>query len=144
MMRLVESVELPAAADDVHAVVADLSRYPEWLSIVPRADREEAADAWRVDLRARVGPLSRAKRLRMVRTVDEAPRHVRFERDEQDGREHAAWVLDATVEPSVRGDGSVLVMELVYDGNLWVPMLDRLLRQEIERSKPRLVDLLTG
>jgi len=30
-------------------------------------------------------------------------------------------------------------MRLHYGGSLWVPMLDRVLRDEIERSRPRLV-----
>ena len=33
-------------------------------------------------------------------------------------------------------------MRLHYGGSLWVPMLDRLLADEIERSRPRLLRLL--
>jgi hypothetical protein len=143
MMELTESVELAAPADEVFAVVEDLGRYPEWLSIVPRAVAVEGdPPAWMVDLKGRLGPLSRAKRLRMERTLCEAPTRVRFERREQDGRNHSAWVLDALVAP--RGAGVDLTMTLRYGGALWVPMLDRMLRQEIEGSRPRLAALLTG
>ncbi len=47
------------------------------------------------------------------------------------------WVLDATVDP--RPDGSRLTMRLHYGGRLWMPVLDRLLADEIERSRPRLL-----
>jgi hypothetical protein len=76
----------------------------------------------------------------MVRTVSEAPTHARFERVEHDGREHSSWVLDAEVEPTA--DGSRLTRRLHYGGRLWMPVLDRLLSEEIERSRPRLLALL--
>ena len=79
-----------------------------------------------------MGPFARAKRLRMVRTVHEPPSHVRFER-----MEHAAWILDAAVD--LIPDGSRLSMRLRYGGRLWVPVLDRVLSDEIERSRPRLL-----
>ena len=143
MMELTESVELAASADEVFAVVEDLGRYPEWLSIVTRAvPIEGEVSTWSVDLRGRLGPLSRAKRLRMERTLHEPPVRVRFDRREQDGRDHSPWVLDAAVDPA--GEGAVLAMTLHYGGSLWVPMLDRMLRQEIEGSRPRLAALLNG
>ena len=125
--------------------VDDLARYPQWLDIVPRADAAPAVDddpgpAWTVDLRGRLGPFARAKRLRMVRTASTDPAHVRFERAERDGRQHSAWVLDATVEGTE--EGSRLTMRLHYGGRLWVPALDRLLPDEIERSRPRLLACL--
>jgi hypothetical protein len=73
----------------------------------------------------------------MVRTELAAPRHARFERVEHDGREHSAWVLDAEV--SDLDAGSRLTMRLHYGGRLWMPVLDRLLSEEIERSRPRLL-----
>jgi hypothetical protein len=130
-------------ADVLYDVVQDLGTYPSWLDIVPRADPVGADDgdpgpAWSVDLRGQVGPLRRSKRLRMVRTWDVRPGHVRFERRELDGRSHSPWVLDASIGGT--GDGtSELVMRLHYGGSLWVPMLDRMLADEIERSRPRLL-----
>src|SRR5688572_25692245 len=106
------------------------------------AHPDDAGPAWSVDLRGRLGPFARAKRLRMVRTVHDAPVHARFERVEHDGRQHSAWVLDATVEDG--GAESTLTMRLHYGGRLWVPALDRLLADEIERSRPRLLDRLAG
>ena len=146
-MDVVASVEAPHPAPTLFTWVDDLSRYPEWLDIVPRAAAvdphpDDVGPAWSVDLRGRLGPFARAKRLRMVRTVHEAPRHARFERVEHDGRQHAAWVLDATVDGG--GDESTLTMRLHYGGRLWVPALDRLLADEIERSRPRLLARLTA
>lgn len=112
--------------------LADLGTYPQWLSLVTAAipasstaDGEDGgtdAAAWLVTLRARLGPLARSKRLRMVRTeLDE--RHVRFERRETDGRNHADWVLRATVEP--RGEHHCdAKVHLHYGGTLWSAPLE--------------------
>jgi hypothetical protein len=136
----------PCAPTELFAWVADLARYPRWLSIVPRADadtarEDDAGPAWRIDLRAKVGPLSRSKRLRMVRTALDAPRAVTFERQEQDGQQHAAWRLHARVEPD--DAGCLLRMTLHYGGRLWEPLVERLLRDEIDASRTRLLALVS-
>jgi hypothetical protein len=77
----------------------------------------------------------------MVRTVDE-PDHVRFERAETDGRNHSPWVLDATVV--AHDDGARLVMTLHYGGSFGGNLLERLLSDEIEASKPRLLALVAA
>jgi len=131
-------LEAPHPPAQVYGVVADLATYPRWLDIVARAEPD--GDAWSVDLRGRLGPFARSKRLRMVQTVADEPTHVRFERAELDGRSHSPWVLDATVLPA--GEGSRLTMQLHYGGGLWMPVLERLLRDEIERSRSRLLSVL--
>ena len=141
-MDVVASLEAPAGPATLFPWVDDLDRYPQWLDIVPRAVAVDPLDgdvgpAWSVDLRGRLGPFARAKRLRMVRTQHEPHRHARFERVEHDGRQHSPWVLDAEV--AERGTGSLLTMRLHYGGRLWMPALDRLLADEIERSRPRLL-----
>jgi hypothetical protein len=138
----------PCSPEALFAWVEDLARYPDWLDIVPHAvaadpDAGDTGPAWSVDLRGRLGPFARSKRLRMVRTVHEPPGRVRFERREHDGRDHAGWVLSAEVTPS--GDGSSrLAMHLHYGGGLGGPLVERLLRDEIVRSKPRLLALVAG
>lgn len=141
-MDVTATLDAPCAPAGLYPWVEDLARYPRWLDIVPRAVAVDAAEgdvgpAWSVDLRGRLGPFARAKRLRMVRTVADGPTHARFERVEHDGREHSSWVLDAQVE--ARSEGSRLTMRLHYGGRLWVPALDRLLADEIERSRGRLL-----
>jgi hypothetical protein len=135
----------PCPPAELFVWVDDLARYPEWLDIVPRADAvdPDPADpgpAWSVDLRGRLGPFARSKRLRMVRTVHEAPARVTFERLEHDGRQHARWVLAADVT-AVDG-GSRLAMHLHYSGGLGGPLVERLLAEEIRRSRPRLLALV--
>ena len=54
---------------------------------------------------------------------------VRFERDEVDGRDHAAWKLEATVSPTDpagdnRSGGSDVVVHLHYSGALWSTPLE--------------------
>lgn len=138
------SLDTAGPPDRLRTWVRDLGRYPEWLGIVPRADPEDppagAADtvgrpAWSVELRAKLGPLARSKRLRMVRTLDEVD-HVRFERWELDGRDHSPWVLEARVVAI--DEGSRLTMLLHYGGTFGTGILERLLADEIEASKPRL------
>ncbi len=142
------SASLEAAVDPatLFEVVSDLGSYPEWLEIVPRAevvdsDPADAGPAWSVDLRGQLGPLRRSKRLRMVRTLTTATELVVFERREVDGRTHSGWILRARVAPTTAG-ASRLTMELHYGGTMWMPMLDRLLAEEIERSRARLLALL--
>jgi hypothetical protein len=143
----------PYAPDELFAWVADLDRYPRWLDIVARAVPAEAhpddeGPAWSVDLRGRLGRLARSKRLRMVRTVHEAPHEVRYERREHDGRQHADWVLRASVVAAGdgtgdgKGEGSELTVRLHYGGALIGPVIERLLADEVERSRPRLLALL--
>ena len=50
--------------------------------------------------------------------------------------------FDFRVEP--HGDGSRLTMHLHYGGGLFGPVLERVLRDEIERSRPRLLAALDG
>jgi Polyketide cyclase / dehydrase and lipid transport len=134
------TVEAPHSRARVFAWVEDLAHYPLWLDFVRRADAEPEGAAWAVDLRARIGPLARSKRLRMIRTGHEPDRHVRFERAELDGRHHSTWVLDADVEAS--GTGSELVLSLHYGGSLLAPALQRILSDEIERSRQRFLSCL--
>jgi len=136
----------PCSPDELMAWVDDLARYPQWLAIVTTASpvaavEGDAGPAWLVDLRGRLGPLARSKRLRMVRTQRTTDRAV-FERREADGKNHSPWVLDATV--TATDEGSRLVMHLHYGGSLWGPVLERMLGDEIEESRPRLLACLAG
>ena len=140
-MDVTETLEVACAPEALFAWVETLDRYPDWLDIVTRAegaaaDDEDPGPAWSIDLKGRLGPLSRAKRLRMVRTEHDAPHRAVFERRELDGRAHSPWVLDATVEAIA--EGARLTMRLHYGGGLWGPVLERMLRDEVEHSRPRL------
>lgn len=140
-MDLTATLDAECSAEDLFAWVGSLDTYDRWLEIVPRTTAADAAPgdpgpAWHVTLRGRLGPLARSKRLRMVRTVHEPPHRATFERRETDGREHAPWVLRATVDSEA--GRSTLTMDLHYGGSLWVPLLDRLLTTEIEASRTRL------
>ena len=142
-MDVIATLTAPCAPEALYRCVADLGSYPEWLEIVPKAVAEDGDEpAWVVDLRGKLGPFARSKRLRMVRIQDESPTSVVFERHERDGRSHSPWVLRADVEP-VDGE-SRLTMQLHYGGSLWGPVLERILGDEIERSKPRLLALLAA
>ena len=138
-------LDAPCSPEQLFEWVADLGRYPQWLDIVPRAVPAAGGDgdapAWTVDLRGRLGPFARSKRLRMVRTRFDEPKAVAFERRELDGRSHSPWLLEAKVADGANG-GSRLTMRLHYGGGLWGPLVERLLTDEIEHSKPRLLELL--
>ena len=144
-MERTEQVETPVSPERLFAVVEDLERYQEWLDIVVRATpanplADGEGPAWAVELRGRLGPLARSKRLRMVRTVHEVPRRVVFERREAGERSRSPWTLTALVSPT--GEGSCLTMSLHYGGALWGPMIERLLADEVDRARPRLLALL--
>lgn len=144
-MDLTTTLDAECTPEALFTWVGSLDTYDRWLDIVPRTEAAEAAaddpgPAWHVTLRGRLGPLARSKRLRMVRTEHEPPHRVRFERRETDGREHAPWVLTGTVEAT--GATSTLTMHLHYGGNLWVPLLERLLTSEIDASRGRLRQLV--
>lgn len=149
-MDLTASLEAPCSPGELFAWVDDLARYPAWLSIVPRAEAAPAdtaspgdpGPAWHVDLRGRLGPFARSKRLRMVRTHHDTPSKARFERRELDGRHHAPWVLDASVAPTPAG--CRLDMRLHYGGGLWLPVIERILRDEIDGSRARLLTHVSG
>jgi hypothetical protein len=125
--------------------VERLERYPTWMALVHEAtplDDDDRGTAWSVQLRTRVGPLARSKRLRMVRTVVAEERHAMFERVELDGRRHSPWVLDVTLDP--RADGTHLEMRLQYLGSLWTGgVLQRILDDEIRRGRAALLRLVS-
>jgi hypothetical protein len=142
-MELTADLDAPCTPEVLFRWVDDLDRYPEWLGIVRRTERDgdaSVAASWTVDLQAQMGPLSRAKRLRMQRTSHDHPRLAVFERRELDDRHHGSWVLRAEVSPTA--SGSHLAMSLRYDGRLWGPAVAAVLHQEIERSRARLLDLV--
>jgi hypothetical protein len=131
----------PCPPDELYGWVCDLEHYPRWLEIVTKATPLEA-ETWAVDLRGRLGPLARTKRLRMVRREAVEGKRVVFERAEVDGRDHSPWVL--TVEIEDHHGGAHLTMNLHYGGGLFQPVIERVLREEIERSRPRLLALVSG
>ena len=133
---------LAASPDAVFAWVRELTTYPRWFSIVDRVDSEPTG-GWLVDLAARLGPLKRTKRVRMIAAeVDEAERRVRFERDERGGGSHSAWILAAEVISE--SEGARLRMHLHYGGVAWLPGVDLMLRDEARRAGGRLERLIAG
>ncbi|HVN52134.1 MAG TPA: SRPBCC family protein [Acidimicrobiales bacterium] len=143
-MDLTADLEAPCPPEMLFGRVDDLVDYPRWLEIVERAQvveihpDDDGDAAWLVDLRGRIGPLARSKRLRMVRTELRPPHLVRFERREHDGRDHSAWILEGIVDATE--DGSRLVMRLHYGGSFGGSVLERLLADAIERSRPVLLE----
>lgn len=145
-MRADVAIELPCTPEQLGPWVDDLSAYPEWMGLVHRAVPQPGDEpAWAVDLRARVGPLARSKRLRMVRTTGVGPGTVHFERRELDGRSHGRWEFTVVYGAVPRAEQRTnLTVELRYEGSLWTPgVLERILHDEIERSKERLRTLVS-
>jgi hypothetical protein len=145
-MDVYASLGAPCPADELFVFVEDLGQYPSWVDLVHRAEPIAAAteegDArplWQVELRARLGPLARSKRLRMQRTAHDAAEHVVvFERHEIDGRRHSPWVLRAEVADTA--DGCALQMHLHYGGGLWTGgVLERTLADQITNGRERLL-----
>ena len=142
-MDITASLEAPCAAEQLFALVDDLSTYPQWNGLVHSATAEPGDDpVWDVELRARLGPLARSKRLRMVRTIrDPETWSVTFERDQADGRNHSPWVLAAGIDE--RAGLSTLTMHLHYGGSLWTGgALERVLAEQITSGRERLLELV--
>ena len=139
------SVDISAPVEHVFPIVADLGRYPELLDIVHQVEPEpdgtgDGDPAWLVTLRTQIGPLARSKRLRMIRTVHEPLSEARFERQENDDREHAPWTLTSTVE-AVDGEAAPttrVTMALHYGGRLWTSLLDGVLEAQIRQATTNL------
>lgn len=155
-MRTTESVTLSAAPDDVFPFVADLGEYPRWQPLVhaavPTGSGASGAPAWDVEIRARVGPFARSKRLRMERTEQEHGRLAVFERAETDGRDHARWTLRVEVTPGGPADArsgspapmTTVTMHLAYDGRLWTGgILESVLDDQIRRGREGLAQLVS-
>ena len=134
-MRLDESVHVPATVERVRPHVEDLNCYNAWMPLVHSVERVDSR-TWNVELRAKVGPFARSKKLRMVRTVDE-PSRIVFERCEVDGKSHAPWVLAVALQ--TEGSDTVVSVHLDYRGTLWTGgLLEKVLRDHVAVAKERL------
>ena len=132
-------VNLPCSAKELLPFIDDLAQYPAWMGLVHTVI-SEGEDVWQVELRGKIGPFARSKRLRMIQVETSEPHHIRFERQENDGRSHSDWVLDAQVTEV--GSASTLNMTLQYSGRLFSSVVERALHDEIETSKQRLRKLV--
>ena len=148
-MRTSSSLDLDAPVGTVAALVDDLSAYAQWMPMIHGIERADAdgETAWSVELRAKVGPFARSKRLRMVRTVRETSPDgavtVVFARREVPVRQHSAWTMNVRVSP--RGAGCTVAMDLEYGGSLWTAgVLDRVLASNIEAGKKGLAAAVNG
>lgn len=140
-MRTEATLEAPVSLTRLRPYVVDLGEYPKWMPLVHRAT-VAGPGAWDVELRARVGPFARSKRLRMERTTD-SPQLIVFERRENDGREHAPWRMTVTMVE--KGETVVMRVELFYGGGLWTGgILERVLADHIERGRENLHALVSG
>jgi hypothetical protein len=141
-------MEAPCEPGLLFQFVDQLTDYPAWMPLAhdvqPATAEADGRPAWKVELRARVGPFARSKRLRMVRTqhdVDGA--FVRFERVERDERRHSPWVLDARVVPV--DAGCRLDMHLHYGGALWTGgVMERVLADQIVAGRERLMAMVSS
>lgn len=139
---------IDAPAERTRRALADLTTYPEWLPIVSAVSANDD-DSWTVTLRARLGPLARSKRLRMIRenqpaqTSTDAESGIRFVRAETDGRDHAAWVLAADVDP-IDDTSCTATVRLHYSGTLWSAPLEAALASAEGAATQRLSEYLSG
>lgn len=143
-LRTSESVVVPAPPDVVYGHLAELDGYPSWLGLVHSVERldDGPRPAWSVELRARVGPFARSKRLRMERVEARPPELAVFERAETDGREHSRWALRVELAPT--DDGTLVTMHLAYDGALWTGgVLEKVLDEQVRRGRAGLVALVS-
>lgn len=148
-MEIRRQLIAPCAPERLFPLLDDLEAYRQWMGMVHEvtaAPSDASAPTWEVELRARVGPFARSKRLRMVRTERIAPRRVVFERRETDGRAHAPWVLRAELDASTVDPTPTtrLTMTLTYGGALWTGLaLERVLDEEVRRGSEALLAIVS-
>lgn len=153
-MKYEVEIDLPVAVGAVLPYIEDLTKYPLWMGLVHSVGSADDGGGHQVELRGKIGPFARSKRLRMIYVEQPDPHHIRFERHETDGRSHGQWVLQATLSSEITNSdisnsdvmspqsGTRLFIALNYEGSLWSSVVERVLADEIERSKSRLRDLL--
>ncbi|MEM8746505.1 MAG: SRPBCC family protein [Actinomycetota bacterium] len=147
-MQIVRELVAPCEPSDLFGHVSGLDSYPAWMGLVsevrPADERPEAVGvpAWYVELRAKVGPLTRSKLLRMERTEHVVDERVVFTRHEVDGRDHSPWILGVDLVPV--DDGTQLTMTLEYGGRLWSGLvLQRVLDDYVEQGSQALLELVS-
>ena len=139
-MQYSSSVQLGVTKDRVMPYVADLSQYQQWMPLIHGVE-PIGENVWRVELRAKVGVFARSKQLTMVRTIHSDTQLV-FERQENDGRQHAPWKMEVSLtdEP----EGCTVTIDLSYGGTLWTAgVLDKILAHQVELGKKSLAELVT-
>lgn len=136
-MDVTLGAKMNAAPAAVLAEIEDLPGYPDWHGMVHAVEPD--GDGWLVDLKGRLGPFTKTKRVRLVRVESTVPGQVRFVRKELDRTDYGGWELQGTVEPAT-GDGPcTLRFRLLYDGSSpLTSMLEPVLRAETHRSADRL------
>lgn len=146
-MRTEVSVELACGVDEVRVWVDDLTRFTSWTELLhevsPLTPAQGELAAWSVELRGKLGPFARSKRLRMARVPTESPDHLRFERREVGVGSHGRWNLDIRLAAGGIRDTTLVVMHLEYEGRLWSGAVERLLHNDIETSKRRLAEVVS-
>jgi len=139
-MKAEAILSAPTSLTALRPFIVDLVEYQRWMPLVHRAVKA-GPSAWDVELRAKLGPFARSKRLRMERTID-SPHLIVFERKENDGREHAPWRMTCML--TEREDAVTMKVELFYGGGLWTAgILEKVLADHIERGRENLVALVT-
>lgn len=134
-MKTSVSVSLPASQQQVFDYLCDLASFQELIALVHSVEPSvESGDrVWTVELRAKIGPFARSKKLRMVRTFCEPHGRATFERQELDSKDHAPWVLGVQVSPAETGCEATLSLE--YGGRLWsANVMEKVLRDSIEEG----------
>jgi len=140
-VRVESSVDVPVAANVVAPFVESLDRYPQWMALA-HSVVADSDDAWVVELRAKVGPFARSKRIRMRRVRNDHARGYTFVRDETDGRQHSPWTL--TVDLTSIDVGTRVSVVMDYEGSLWVGgVLDKVLASQIEAGRTGLLAAVT-
>ena len=146
MKRTIE-IRVNAPVEKVFETLRDLIIFQTLLEFVDSVEPETSESdselaAWQVTLRARIGPLSRMKRLRMVRTKNITNSHIIFSREETDGKDHADWTLKIGLS-SLDAKESTIALEIAYGGKLWSGSVDKALYSEIESAQKKLDEILS-
>ena len=139
-MHEVINIELDTHSELAFTALSDLTNYAQWLSFIDKATPvgdEDGKNCWVVTLRARIGPFSRLKKLRMVRIISVPEQEIEFSRSETDGRNHSDWNLNVRIKST--GDTSCMIsLSVNYSGGFWSKPLNNIFFDEVEKGTKRL------
>tara|TARA_B100000953_G_C18001674_1_gene415320 strand:+ start:1067 stop:1519 length:453 start_codon:yes stop_codon:yes gene_type:complete len=136
-MKQVIEVDLDSSSEKIFNVLNNLEAYENLLGFVDCVEAlepEAGIPCWLVTLRAKVGPFSRLKKLRMARTEEKRPEVVRFSRREIDDKNHSDWELLIHLEDQGDNRCSVYV-EVSYSGRFWSGPLQSVFNSHVDTAK---------
>tara|TARA_Y100001968_G_C19441946_1_gene763022 strand:- start:3384 stop:3842 length:459 start_codon:yes stop_codon:yes gene_type:complete len=135
-MQRTETVTVQADIEHAFSVLSDLAIYTQWLNFIDSVEPVGTEDdlVWMLVLKARLGPFSRMKKLRMAKVTSEPHKLIRFERKEISGKDAADWSIDV----NLKGLGAMsteIIFVVSYSGKFWNRTLETVFNTYVDQAR---------